>query len=141
MVEPRFKTTPFRIHTDLQRKLSMDSYPGSLGQVLTNLVTNAINYTPDGGKVTVVLRELADSRAEICVEDTGVGIPEHMLNEVFQPFFRGDNITARGTGLGLNITRQIVELHGGEIAVESELDKGSRFYVRLNRIPVTVSIS
>lgn len=104
-------------------------------QVLTNLVSNAINYTQDGGKVMVSLQELPDGRAEICVEDNGAGIPRHLIDRVFQPFFRGDNIATKGTGLGLNIARQIIELHGGEITVESEEGKGSRFYVRLKMMP------
>jgi PAS domain S-box-containing protein len=108
-------------------------------QVITNLVTNAINYTPDGGQVTVWVKPYAsptdncNSRqwAVITVEDTGIGIvPEH-LEQIFQPFFRSDESKVKGTGLGLSIARRIVELHGGELTAESEVGHGSRFLVRL----------
>lgn len=101
-------------------------------QVVTNLVSNAINYTPEKGHITVVLERTADNKsAEIRVEDTGVGIPPDALEHIFMPFYRADNVEAHGTGLGLNITQQIVELHQGQIRVESELGKGSTFIVHL----------
>lgn len=100
-------------------------------QVLTNLVANAINYTPEEGSITISLKELPDARAEISIEDTGVGIPSDYLPKIFLPFVRAGNTPAKGTGLGLSIARQIVEQHHGEIAVESEAGKGSRFFVRL----------
>lgn len=102
-----------------------------LTQVVTNLVSNAINYTPKDGNITVVLEKADEECAEIRVEDTGVGIPPDALKKVFLPFFRAENIEEQGTGLGLNITKQIVELHGGKITVKSELGKGATFTVRL----------
>jgi PAS domain S-box-containing protein len=104
-------------------------------QVFTNLVSNAINYTDNGGKITVTLKTIDDSTAEINVADTGIGIPPQMMDDIFNPFVRADNSSAKGTGLGLNITKQIVELHGGEISVTSELNKGSVFTVRLKLAP------
>jgi PAS domain S-box-containing protein len=103
-------------------------------QVFTNLVSNAINYTNNGGKISVALHTSDDKIAEIHVADTGIGIPPQMIEDIFNPFVRGDNSSAKGTGLGLNITKQIVELHAGEISVTSELHKGSVFTVRLKLV-------
>jgi PAS domain S-box-containing protein len=98
-------------------------------QVVTNLVINAIHYTPSGGHIVVSISE-SDRYVVIGVEDNGPGIsPEH-LQQVFQPFFRGQHGVA-GTGLGLSISRTIVEQHGGQMSVDSELDQGSHFKIRL----------
>jgi len=111
--------------------------PERIVQVITNLVVNAINYTPPGGEITLAVRPATrrDRFVTIDVQDTGVGIaPEHLQN-IFQPFFRVDK-RVEGTGLGLSITQQIVELHGGKIAVDSEVGVGSTFHVRLpNQAP------
>jgi PAS domain S-box-containing protein len=100
-------------------------------QVVTNLISNAINYTAENGHITVVLEKADEESAEIRVEDTGFGIPPEALSQVFKPFYRANNIEAQGSGLGLHITQQIVELHNGKISVKSELGKGSTFTVRL----------
>jgi signal transduction histidine kinase len=99
-----------------------------LQQVLTNLLSNAINYTEEG----VISVHVADSEKELCVEvcDSGAGIPREELPKVFQDFFRGSNAKSDGTGLGLSISRRIVEAHGGKIRAESpcpETGKGSKF--------------
>ncbi|HET7035140.1 MAG TPA: ATP-binding protein [Thermomicrobiaceae bacterium] len=102
-----------------------------LDQVLTNLISNAVKYSPGGGEVRVSLRE-RDGQAEVTVTDQGIGIPEQELSELFKPFMRG--AAARlfpGTGLGLYISRNLVELHGGTIEAASRLGQGSRFTVRL----------
>jgi PAS domain S-box-containing protein len=100
-------------------------------QVFTNLISNAINYTGENGKIAVTLREDSDSMAEITIADTGIGMAPELLDNIFNPFVRADNTTVKGTGLGLNITKQIVDLHGGSITVKSEVNKGSAFTVRL----------
>jgi signal transduction histidine kinase len=105
--------------------------PGSsprLQQVMTNLVSNAINYTPEG-VITVRVKE-EDNDIKVEVMDTGIGIPPEDLSRVFDDFFRASNVEIRGTGLGLSITRRIVEAHGGNICVESpcpESNTGSKF--------------
>lgn len=102
-----------------------------LDQVLTNLVANAIKYSPDGGEVRVTVG-LQGSEAEIVVCDEGVGISAVEQAHLFQPFVRGSaGAHSGGTGLGLYISRTIVEQHGGRIQVESEPGRGSRFVVRL----------
>ncbi|NPV68943.1 MAG: PAS domain S-box protein [Anaerolineae bacterium] len=99
-------------------------------QVITNLVVNAMNYTPAGGAITVSVAREEDS-AVIRVQDTGIGIPAEALPHIFEPFFRVSEEVARGTGLGLTISREIVDLHGGTLTVESEVGRGSTFTVRL----------
>lgn len=107
-----------------------------LAQVMTNLVTNALTYTPAGGEVLVRLTTDKDN-AIIMVQDSGVGIaPEH-LEQIFEPFVRV-NDKVKGTGLGLSIAREIIELHGGEISVKSEPGQGSCFTIKLKLMPVLV---
>jgi PAS domain S-box-containing protein len=106
-------------------------------QVLNNLVENAIHYTPAGGKVEVSTGEKgADGRlwATVTVADTGIGIPQEELSHVFDRFFRGEEprlMQISGTGLGLSIVKEIVELHGGRVTVESQVGEGSAFTVWL----------
>ncbi len=101
-------------------------------QVLTNLVSNAIKFTPAGGRVTVSVKREGPDKLVCAVEDTGVGIPAPALEKIFAPFMRVPNsMHANGTGLGLAISKKIVEMHGGRIAVESSAGKGSRFYFEL----------
>lgn len=102
-------------------------------RVLVNLVTNAINYTERGGEITLeVQRE--QGRAKIMVSDTGTGIAPDILPDIFKLFVRG-KIDNSGSGLGLTIVRELVELHGGTIHVESELDKGTTFTIWLDAEP------
>lgn len=104
-----------------------------VAQILRNLLTNAINYTPDEGLIEVRARQLGPE-VEVTVEDSGQGIaPEH-LPYIFERFYRADGSRARGTGgagLGLAIVKQLVVAHGGQIRAESEPGKGSRFVFTL----------
>jgi two-component system, OmpR family, phosphate regulon sensor histidine kinase PhoR len=107
--------------------------PVRVRQVVDNLVTNAIKYNREWGSVTVAVRE--DDRS-ICIEvrDSGQGIPEADIARIFDRFYRtksARNSTTTGTGLGLAITREIIQRHGGDLAVESELGLGSTFRVTL----------
>ena len=104
-----------------------------LAQVLDNFVSNAIKFTPPGGRVTVATR-LMPGEVEIVVSDTGMGIPEDELPLLFQRFFRAERATSGaipGTGLGLAIAKAIVAGHGGRIRVESEVGTGTTFRVIL----------
>ncbi len=109
--------------------------PDRIREVITNLFDNAVKYTPKG-KITIGLT--GDEKIVQCyVKDTGVGIPLGDVPHLFQKFYRVDNSSTRtigGTGLGLFICRKIVELYEGRIWVESELDKGSTFYINLPRL-------
>jgi signal transduction histidine kinase len=107
-----------------------------LERVLDNLVANAVKYSPNGGLVQVEIgREEPNGTAQavLRVRDRGVGIPSDELPKVFDRFYRGSNVAGRfqGTGIGLAGARQIVEQHGGQIAVESREQQGSTFTVRL----------
>jgi signal transduction histidine kinase len=104
-----------------------------LALLVRNLVDNAIRYTRAGGRVDVDL-SAEGATVLLTVADTGVGIPQRELSRIFERFYRVDRARSRetgGTGLGLSIVRHVVENHGGRIAVESELGRGTRFEVRL----------
>lgn len=107
----------------------------SLGRALAAVVDNAIKFSPDGGRVGVSLLT-HENWAEIQVEDCGVGIPSEALPFIFDRFYHLDEVNGhlfRGAGLGLSIARQVIEQHGGEIAVQSALGRGSTFRLRLKR--------
>ena len=107
----------------------------SVIEMLANLLFNAVKYTPDSKTVHLQARSYND-RVQIEITDTGIGIPAHELEHIFDEFFRASNArkTERdGTGLGLSIVKQIVDRHGGEIGAESEPGQGSKFTVRLPR--------
>jgi PAS domain S-box-containing protein len=106
-----------------------------LKQVLINLLSNAIKYNREGGRVRLDVLPQGTDRLRILVTDTGPGIPAGRLGELFQPFNRLDaaNSGIEGTGIGLAITRRIVESMGGTVDVESEVGVGSRFWIELPR--------
>ncbi len=109
--------------------------PGRIEQVLTNLIGNAIKYSPQGGTVTItVLEETAARAIGISVQDSGIGIPKHQHALIFGRFMRADNALAwgiSGTGLGLYICRELVEQLGGHLWFESEEGAGSTFFLTL----------
>lgn len=108
-------------------------------EILMNLLSNAVKYTPEGGIITVSVRELPYKKEgyalfETTVEDNGIGIGEEYIPHLFEAFTREKSSSEngiKGTGLGLRIVKSFVELMGGEISVESELGKGTRFTVRI----------
>jgi signal transduction histidine kinase len=111
--------------------------PGQIEQILVNLVINARQSMPNGGRLRIEVREdPAADLAEVKVSDTGVGIPPDQLRQIFEPFFttkQPDEYGRGGTGLGLSVCRQIIEHHHGRIRVESVVGKGSTFTVKLPR--------
>ena len=104
-----------------------------LNQVLINLVANAIKYNRDGGRVTLSCREASRGRLRITVTDTGAGIPSEKLALLFKPFERlgADVSGVEGTGLGLALSRGLAEAMAGTVGVESEVDRGSTFWIEL----------
>lgn len=101
-----------------------------IDQVLDNLISNALKYTPDGGTITMEASVTEDgSMLSLSVADTGIGIPKKDLDRIFERFYRVDKARTRnmgGTGLGLSIAREIVRVHGGSISLQSELEKGTK---------------
>jgi PAS domain S-box-containing protein len=107
----------------------------SLQEILQNLLDNAVQYTPPGGRITITAAA-HDSEVVLSVSDTGIGIPKAEQERIFERFYRIDPARSRelgGTGLGLSIARHLAEAHGGRIRVESEVGRGSTFHVYLPR--------
>ncbi|MDP2920227.1 MAG: ATP-binding protein [Dehalococcoidia bacterium] len=112
---------------------------GRIGQVLRNLLTNAVTHTTSGGAVTITATP-SGNQVEVSVTDTGDGIPAEELANIFERFYRVDRSRSRrtgGSGLGLTIARRLVEAHGGRITAESQPGKGSRFTFA---VPVTATL-
>ena len=131
--EPAARAHGVSLSVDAPSGLVVRVDPQRIAQVVDNLVSNAVKYTPSGGDVMVAV-VMDSSRVEIAVSDTGVGIDAADRDRLFTRFFRARIASEReiqGVGLGLNITRSIVEGHGGRIEVESEPGHGSTFRVRL----------
>jgi two-component system, OmpR family, sensor kinase len=113
------------------RSLRMVGDPKLLSQVFDNLLSNAIKYSPGGGAVRITSRAEGSSFV-VAVEDHGIGIPAADVDRLFERYFRGSNVSGIvGTGVGLNLVKMVVDLHGGSVTVESREGRGSRFTVRL----------
>ncbi|MCX5707562.1 MAG: ATP-binding protein [Candidatus Omnitrophica bacterium] len=116
--------------------------PNKIIQVLNNLIGNAIKFTPENGSITVeAVHEKVEGVVKVTVKDTGVGIPPEDLGKIFEKFYQAgkkDNNDVKGTGIGLAIVREIVELHKGKVWAESEKGLGSRFIFTL---PVVITSS
>ena len=130
---PRAESAHVALMSELGDVPAIDGEPVRLAQLLDNLVSNAIKFTPAGGRVLV---SLTHHDALVCIEvsDTGIGIPEEEREHLFQRFFRSQTALERqiqGTGLGLYISKAIVESHGGRIGVRSGEGGGTTFYVEL----------
>lgn len=115
------------------------------GQILSNLVANALRHTPTGGEVRLTVRELKSGEAEFRVSDTGEGIAPDDLPQVFTRFYRADKARTRagdsGSGIGLTIAKHFAEAQGGRIGVESEVGRGSSFWFTLPRAQTTTLIA
>ena len=130
VVKPRAADKRIKVSTYLPTDVpTIIADPAKFNQVLLNLLTNAIKYTHENGNVSVEART-QDGFVEIWVTDTGIGIGREDIDRIFQRFTQVDSSASRqqgGTGLGLAITKELVELHGGQIRVQSKLGKGSSF--------------
>ncbi|AMA73960.1 MULTISPECIES: two-component system histidine kinase PnpS [Aneurinibacillus] len=122
------------IYLPTEENITLEADRDRLQQIVLNLVSNAITYTPENGEVTITLCEREDKSVEMIVADTGIGIPPEHLPRIFERFYRVDKARSResgGTGLGLAIVKHLVESHHGTIHVESQEGKGTTFTVIL----------
>jgi two-component system sensor histidine kinase BaeS len=103
-------------------------------QILANLLSNALKFTPSGGTVAVALT-VEEGTVVLRVADTGPGIPADELPHIFDRFFRGRDARARGSGIGLTVARELARAHGGEVDVSSEPGRGTTFIVQLPASP------
>jgi signal transduction histidine kinase len=134
---PHAEAKHLALEATTQEIPSMAGDRDRLAQVLDNLVSNAVKFTPDGGSVSVRL-DARDSEALIEIEDTGVGIPASEQSRLYERFYRASTATERaipGVGLGLTIAKAIVEAHGGELGFDSVEGHGTTFRIRLPRRP------
>lgn len=139
-LQPTIKRTPFMIRQDIPESLMMDSFPGPLGQVVNNLINNAIVHGYDGycdGAINVSARLSSFGWVTLVVEDQGMGIKPADLHRIFDPFFT-TKMGVGGSGLGLNIVHNIVtEILGGTIEVSSEPGRGTKFTLKLPMLAPT----
>jgi len=132
-VEPLAAQKQIRLETNVSSLGEIEADAGKLKQMLLNLVSNAIKFTPEGGSVLISGKRLANA-AEISVSDTGIGIAQSDQSRIFHEFQQVDAGVDRqeqGTGLGLTLTRRFARLHGGDVRVDSEPGKGSVFTIRM----------
>lgn len=136
-LQPMLRRTPFKVEIDIPRDITLDSYPGSLGQILTNLIGNAIMHGLEGrdsGTVRISACALEGARIELEVADDGAGIAPELFDRIFEPF-----VTSKagkgGTGLGLHIVwNAVTAVLGGTISVDSKPGQGTRFRIVLPRV-------
>jgi signal transduction histidine kinase len=132
-IAPTADAVALTVETHLPDELCLVADPLRLGQLVDNLLANAVKYTEPGGRVSVDLR-VDGAQAELVIRDTGIGIPAVDRDRLFTRFFRAavaEQQAIQGVGLGLSISKSIVESHGGRIEVDSEVGVGTTFLVRL----------
>ncbi len=136
MLRPSYKKSGHRVETGIAAGIAMDGYPGALGQVVTNLVANAVVHAFDGrqdGSIRIAARLEDDETVELTVADDGAGIAAETLPRIFDPFF-STKLGAGGSGLGLHIAYvTVTRVLGGRIEVDSQPGAGTRFTLRLPR--------
>lgn len=131
---PQAQAAQVVLELDAPERLCVTGDADRLAQVFANLVDNGVAHTPAGGRVTVAAHSVdGGSSVQVTVTDTGGGIPADALPRIFERFYQVDKARrrTRGAGLGLAITKEIVEAHGGTINAESVVGLGTRFAVRL----------
>lgn len=129
--EPQFKIKGIALKVCISKDLAVRGDSGRIGQILNNLITNALKFTPSGGEVKIIVDEnTISNQAEITVADNGIGISPSEQQAVFEMFYQVDATSSRsygGTGIGLSLVKNLVEMHGGTIKLVSECNKGSAF--------------
>ena len=136
-LQPKVRERGITVFNEIAPTLQVHADGDRLQQVFSNLVDNAIKYGRPGGRVIVGARSVHEDIVEAWVADDGQGIPPEARERVFERFFRADKARSRdmgGTGLGLSIVKHLVQSHGGEVRVESELGRGTTFYFTMPRV-------
>jgi two-component system sensor histidine kinase BaeS len=132
-MQPQIKAKKLNVSVEVEPKLpKLKLDPNRILQVVLNLLSNAVNYTSEGGSITLSL-EKAKHELVLTISDTGIGIPERELPYIFERFYRTDKSRSRssgGTGIGLAIVKELMEAHGGSVKASSQLKKGSSFTCR-----------
>jgi two-component system cell cycle sensor histidine kinase PleC len=133
LVEARAHEGKVELVCQVPRKLKADVDTRAVKQILINLTSNAVKFTPEGGRVTLSVK-LDGEHAVISIADTGIGIPPKDIEKLGRPFEQVENQftkTKGGSGLGLAISKSLVELHGGTLSINSEIGKGTIVTVKL----------
>jgi two-component system, OmpR family, phosphate regulon sensor histidine kinase PhoR len=142
LVEDKASEKQIHISVDMQEPLPLVmAESSSMQQVLTNLLDNAIKYTPTRGQVRISAHTTDKGKVQVNVQDNGMGIEAKYHSRIFERFYRVDKARSRelgGTGLGLSIVKHIVQLHGGEIWVDSVVNQGSTFSFTLEPAPASL---
>ena len=134
--EPMFIEKNIKLNKNIQDNIVIVGDVDYLKRIFTNILSNAFKYTNENGTVKVSLSQIKN-KIRISVSDTGIGIPKEDLNHIFERFYRSDLSRARetgGTGIGLTITKALVEAHGGTIKIDSEVGKGTDVIIELNKL-------
>ena len=130
--EPLWAEKEIELELDLE-KVHVIADQESMSQVWINLIHNSIKFTPSGGTITIQLKE-HETVVEVRIRDSGIGISEEQKQHIFERFYKADSSRNRaygGSGLGLAIVKKVLDLHHGEIKVESEEGNGTEFIVRI----------
>jgi signal transduction histidine kinase len=134
--EPMFIEKNIKLNKNIQDNIVIVGDIDYLKRIFANILSNAFKYTNENGTVNVSLSQIND-KIKISVSDTGIGIPKEDLKHIFERFYRSDLSRARetgGTGIGLTITKALVEAHGGTIKIDSEVGKGTDVIIELSRL-------
>ncbi|NIK66911.1 ATP-binding protein [Paenibacillus sp. BK720] len=134
MMESEAAKKSIKLQLEMEHGLYVEADEDRLRQIMMNVIANGINYTPEGGKVSVNIASIDEDHIRIQISDTGIGIPKKDLPRIFERFYRVDKARSRssgGTGLGLSIVKHLIELHKGTITVTSAVGVGSTFVIEL----------
>ncbi len=127
LIGPRATSSKIRIKTNIEAGTELEADRRALKQIVLNLVSNAVKFTPEGGKVTIVSKA-DDGKVKLSIIDTGIGIPARDIEKLGRPFEQVENQLTKskgGSGLGLAISRSLAELHGGQVRISSVISKGT----------------
>ncbi|REK69400.1 two-component system histidine kinase PnpS [Paenibacillus paeoniae] len=134
LLEPEARRKQIQLSHSIETGLYVEADEDRLRQIMMNLLSNGINYTPEGGRVSVSVHASDQDHIRIQITDTGIGIPKKDLPRIFERFYRVDKARSRssgGTGLGLSIVKHLVELHKGTLSVTSTVGVGTTFTIEL----------